>query len=37
MCVHEGCGNAEYGRLSRDPRSLQLRIKHQSDRPEDGI
>ena len=37
MHTHEGCGNAEYGGLSRDPRSLQSRTNHQLDRPEDWV
>jgi hypothetical protein len=37
MHVLEGCGNAHDGGIPDDPRSLQSRTEHQSDRPENWV
>lgn len=37
MHVFEGCGNANDGGILDDPRSLQSRTEHQSDRPENWV
>jgi hypothetical protein len=37
MHVLEGCGNVNDGGIFIDPRSLQSRTEHQSDRPENWV